>query len=262
MVKRAKLQLSALPKGFQRRSLEFLPACRVNHLVLQKALCTATEILAVIVLNHDPRSGWAFYRLFRVLPKDARMDVMAAAKAHNQRAVQQKWEHFCDPTLAFTQPRYGQLLNIWRARAGSRKMPTRSEMTARDLKDFLRDIVIFRRESTNPSRYTWRLIGTGLTDIVGHHTGQTFDESVPPEHLTRWIEVCDLILQSEQPLRLRGRVHIRGREYLDAENLYLPLANDNNEPAFILGFLRYTPHTTDDDNYWENELASIPGGLL
>lgn len=135
-------------------------------------------------------------------------------------------------------------------------------MTARDLKDFLRDIVIFQRIATNPSRYTWRLIGTSLTDILGHHTGKTFEESLPPNHLERWIETGDMILESEQPWRLRGRVHIKGREYLDAENLYLPLANDNNEPTFIMGLCRYTPHSTDDENYWENELASIPGGLL
>ena len=190
------------------------------------------------------------------------MDVLAAAKEHNQRAVQQKWNHFCDPTLAFSGPRYGQLLSIWRTKAGARPMPSRSELSARDLKDFLRDIVLFRRESANPSRYSWRLVGTGLTDILGHHTGKTFEDSVPLEHLARWTEVCDLILESQQPLRLRGRVHIRGREYLDAENLYFPLADDEGNPVFVMGFCRYTPHISDDENNWENELASIPGGLL
>jgi hypothetical protein len=190
------------------------------------------------------------------------MNVMTAAKEHNRKAVQQNWHHYCDPTLAFSTARYSQLISIWRAKAGNRKMPSRADMTARDLKDFLRDIVIFQRIGTNPSRYTWRLIGTNITEIAGHQTGKTFEESIPPQHLERWIETGDMILESEQPWRLRGRVHIKGREYLDAENLYLPLANDNNEPTFIMGLCRYTPHTTDDENYWENELASIPGGLL
>lgn len=190
------------------------------------------------------------------------MNVIAAAQAHNRKAVQQNWHHFCDPTLAFTQPRYEQLLSVWRAKAAGRKMPARNDMGARDLKDFLRDIVLFQRVAQNPSEYSWRLIGTGLTDILGHNTGKTFRESVPAEHLPRWLEVCDLIMESEQPWRLRGRVHIRGREYLDAENLYMPLANDNEEASFILGLCRYTPHTADNENYWENEMASIPGGLL
>jgi hypothetical protein len=190
------------------------------------------------------------------------MDVIEAAKAHNRRAVQQHWEHYCDPTLAFSIPRYEKLVSIWREKAAGRKMPARSELMARDLKDFLRDIVIFQRETENPSRYVWRLIGTGVTDILGHHTGKTFEESIPPQHLPRWIEVCDFILASEQPIRMRGRVHLQGREYLDAENLYLPLANDNEKPEYILGLCRYTPHVAENSNYWENELASIPGALL
>lgn len=190
------------------------------------------------------------------------MNVIAVAKAHNQKAIRQNWHHFCDPTLAFSTPRYDQLISIWRTKAGGRSMPKRSEMTARDLKDFLRDLLLFQRISTNPSRYSWRLIGTSVTSIVGHHTGQTFEESIPSQHLERWVETSDMILESEQPWRLRGRVHISGREYLDAENLYMPLANDNNEPSFIMGLCRYTPHTSDDSNHWENELASIPGGLL
>jgi len=190
------------------------------------------------------------------------MNVMAVAKAHNQKAMRQNWNHFSDPTLAFSLPRYSRMIDIWREKAAGRAMPRRSDMTARDLKDFLRDIFLVHRDAVNPSRYSWRLIGTSVTDVLGHHTGKTFEESMPPNHLERWIETGDMILESEQPWRFRGRVHIRGREYLDAENLYLPLANDNDEPAFIMGFCRYTPHVSDDDNFWENEMASIPGGLL
>lgn len=190
------------------------------------------------------------------------MDVIAVAKAHNQKAIRQNWHLFCDPTLAFSQPRYNQLVEIWRTKAGSRKMPRRSEMTARDLKDYLRDLLLFQREATNPSRYTWRLIGTSVSEILGHHTGKTFEDSIPPQHLERWIETGDMILESEQPWRFRGRVHVQGREYLDAENLFFPLANDNDEATFIMGLCRYTPHVSADDNCWENELASIPGGLL
>src|SRR5277367_5308684 len=102
--------------------------------------------------------------------KNRSMNVIAAVKAHNRKAVHQNWHHFCDPTLAFSRPSYSELVSIWCAKAGSRKMPSRSDLTARDLKSFLRDIVIFQRETQNPSKYTWRLIGTGVTDILGHNT--------------------------------------------------------------------------------------------
>jgi hypothetical protein len=190
------------------------------------------------------------------------MNVLQAAREANRRAAQQNWHHFCDPTLAFSQPRYSQLIDLWKTKANGRRVPRRSELTARDLKDFLRDILLFQRISSNPSNYIWRIIGTSVSEIVGHHTGKTFVETFPPQDLQRWVETADMILESEQPWRMRGRVHIRGREYLDAENLYLPLADDNDVPCYLLGLCRYAPHVSDDGMSWEKELASIPGGLL
>ena len=191
------------------------------------------------------------------------MDVLAAAKALNQKAAQQKWHHFCDPGLQFSEPAYGKLLEIWREKSGERAMPHRSQITPRDLKDLLRNILIFERIEKNPSRFRWRLVGTSITEITGYNmTGKTIDESVPSEHLPRWIECGDLILDGGKPLRFLGRVHISGREYLDAENLFVPLANDNDEPTFIMGLCRYTPRRSDETDSWENQIASIPGGLL
>lgn len=190
------------------------------------------------------------------------MNVIAVAKAYNQKSVSQNWHQFCDPTLAFADSDYTRMLSIWRNKAGDRKMPSRSEMTARDLKDFLRHLVLVERNPSNPSSYSWRLTGTSLTEILGSHTGESFEKSVAPEHLPRWIESLNMILDSEQPWRFLGRVHLQGREYLHAEHLYLPLANDNQVPTFIMGLCRYTPRLAEDDQLWENELASIPGGLL
>ncbi len=190
------------------------------------------------------------------------MNVQAAAKALNRKAAEQKWHHFCDPTLTFSDSFHEVFLSLWQTKAGNRAMPARSEITPRDLKDFLRNLVVFQRDATNPSHYSWRVIGTGVTDILGHHTGKTFEESVPADLLSRWVECCDLILDGGKPLRFLGRVHLRGREYLDAEHLYVPLANDNNEPSFIMGLCRYTPRRSENDESWENQIASIPGGLL
>ena len=141
-------------------------------------------------------------------------------------------------------------------------MPARSDMTARDLKDYLRHIVVMQREDQNPSRYRWRLIGTSMTEVVGHNTGKIFDDTIPPPHLSRWIEVCDMVMESQQPWRFLGHVHIRGREYLKAENLYMPLSNEEGDPAFVMGLCRYTPRMQDNDVFSEDEALSLPGCLL
>ena len=99
------------------------------------------------------------------------MNVLAAARALNQKAAQQKWHHFCDPTLAFSDPVYQRILSLWQSKAGTRAMPAKSEITPRELKDFLRDIVVCQRVAENPSDYVWRLIGTKVAEIVGNKTG-------------------------------------------------------------------------------------------
>ena len=190
------------------------------------------------------------------------MDVFAAARALNQKAVLQKWDSLCDPTLAFSNSFYDGFLDVWRAKAGSRAMPKRAEMTPRDLKDFLRNIGILERIKENPSSYIFRLIGSGLTQVTGHVTGKTFEESVPRDILPCWIESCDLMLNGGKPLRFLGRVHLNGHEYLDAEHLYVPLANDNDQPTYIMGLFRYTPRRFDQEQSWANQIASIPAGLL
>jgi hypothetical protein len=190
------------------------------------------------------------------------MNVIATAKAFNQRARAEHWHQACDPTLAFTEAWYTDLLAIWRQKAGDRKMPSRSQMTARDLKDYLRHIILVQRDEGNPPHYRWRLIGTAVTEVIGHHTGKLFEDSIPAEHLQRWNDACAMILESEQPWRFIGRVQINGREYLKAENLYLPLADDNGVPSFVMGLLRYLPRYQDNEAVSEDEIFSLPGALL
>ena len=190
------------------------------------------------------------------------MDVTAAAKALNQKAMKEHWYHFCDPTLSFSATVYDALLALWRAKAAGRVMPARSDITPRDLKNVLRNIVIVERDVANPKRFSWRLAGQSVTEVLGSHTGKTFDECVPPNLLPRWIDSMNIVLDSGQPMRFIGRVHISGREYLDAEHLYVPLSNDNGQPAYVMGLCRYTPRHSESDESWENQIASIPGGLL
>jgi hypothetical protein len=200
------------------------------------------------------------YGLFMFCGQQWRMNIVAAVKSLNERAAREKWYHICDPTLAFKDPLHERFLALWKSKAGSRPMPTRSDMTLRDLKDFLKDIVIWQRDG--PSRYSWRLVGTKAGEVVGHQTGKSFEESIPPEHLPRWIGCGDLILDGGRPMRFVGRVHLQGKEYLTAENLLVPLANDSGEPTFIMGLCRYSPRSSEAEESWESQIASIPAAFL
>jgi hypothetical protein len=190
------------------------------------------------------------------------MHLAAAVKALNERAIREKWYHICDPSLSFADPIHETLLDLWRRKAGDRPMPRRTELSARDLKDVLRHLLVLERVELRPSRYRVRLVGTSLTGLTGDRTGKMVEEIVPPEHLPRWIGSADLILDGGQPLRFIGRVHLEGKEYLNAENLYVPLANDNDEPVYIMGLCRYTPRRVDKEESWESQIASMPGAAL
>jgi hypothetical protein len=190
------------------------------------------------------------------------MTVFDPITSLNQRAARERWFYHCDPTLSFSDSFYDPLLARWRALAAKGRMPRRSEITPRDLKDVLRSIVMFERVAKAPSKYRWRLIGTNLTGMAGDNTGKMFEETLPPDHVERWVACADVILDQPRPLRFIGRVHLKGREYLDAENLFVPLANDNDEPTFVMGLCRYTPRRSESDESWENQIASVPGALL
>ena len=187
------------------------------------------------------------------------MNVADAVIALNQRAAREHWYYVCDPGLAFSDPSYEKLLSLWHSKAGDRPMPKRSDMTFRDLKDVLRHLIMVERVERHPSRYRVRLLGTSLTSMAGDRTGEMLEEILPPGHAARWVASADLILDGGQPMRFIGRVELQGKEYLNAENLFIPLANDNGEPTFVMGFCRYTPRHTESNESWESQIASIPG---
>ena len=187
------------------------------------------------------------------------MNVADAVIALNQRAVREHWHYVCDPGLTFSESSHEKLLALWRSKMGTRPMPRRSEMTFRDLKDVLRHLIVLERVEKSPSRYRARLIGTSLTSMAGDRTGKMLEEVLPPEHAMRWAVSADLILDSGQPMRFIGRVELQGKEYLNAENLFIPLANENDEPTFVMGLSHYTPRHTESEESWESQIASIPG---
>lgn len=136
-------------------------------------------------------------------------------------------------------------------------MPSKAELSPRDLKKFLSDIVICHRVVKNPSSWIWRLVGTKVATVLGDVTGKTFDQTAPSGRATHWIESCDLVLDGGQPLRFLGRVRIKGREYLNAENFFVPLADDEGRPTFVMGMCRYFPRRADNEESWEDQIAPI-----
>jgi hypothetical protein len=120
-------------------------------LVLDSLFSAAVRREIRVILRGHRKMLKLLNRMFTLTSTNQYMNVQAVARALNRRAAQQKWYHFCDPPLAFSKPLYEQFLSLWQRKAGTRTMPAKSEITPRDLKDFLPDIVVFHRVAENPS---------------------------------------------------------------------------------------------------------------
>ena len=123
--------------------------------------------------------------------------------------------------LLFRDPYYTELLAIWREKAGDRKMPCAVPDDARAISRIICAISFWCSvRSKDPSHYRWRLIGTSVTEIVGHHTGKLFEDSIPPDaNVALERSVAIMILESEQPWRFLGRVQTQGPRISARQNI-------------------------------------------
>jgi hypothetical protein len=167
---------------------------------------------------------------------DACLDAVAA---FNALAMREAWEQQCDPTLAFVHPDFPVIFEIWKEQAGGKPMPARSSMTPRTLKGFLPRVAINERASFDPPRFTWRLMGTQIAQVLGERTGKYLDEDAPPRQVARWNASLDLVMRCARPMRFCGRVLANNKTFLASELLFMPLADESGEARFVLGFGHY-----------------------
>ena len=193
------------------------------------------------------------------------LDIKVAAKAHNEKSARRNWRQLCDPDLSFDEPFFNDLIALWRSKLGSAQIPKRSAITIRELKPFLTNIAIMERIKENPSQYRWKLVGTKVAQVLGEHTGKLLEDGITHEQLSRLSESFDMVLEAGQPWRFYGEVTLNGRDYLIAENLYLPLADEDGKARFIMALCRYASASTEREDLRErieNAMLSEPRGLL
>jgi len=165
-----------------------------------------------------------------------------AAAAFNMQAHRNGWNSLCDATLGFLQRELSQLLETWRSEAGEAGIPTRSAMSPRVLKSFLRDVALYERveAADGKRRYRVRLMGTSFAQILGDYTGKFVDEVVPPEFVTLWHASLDTTLAAGAPLRFLGREDTNRMTFLTGEFFSAPLLADDGQMNMVLGAARYS----------------------
>jgi hypothetical protein len=130
-----------------------------------------------------------------------------------------------DFSLAFTHPLPPQLLALWRACCRGSLLPKRADFDPLQLRPHLGwlCVVEVQRGAPGAEDLVYRLIGTGIVDMVGRDaTGKPVSQVLPPGALT----IYRHLIAKPRPARSHGQVAWRGKGFIRHESLLLPLADD------------------------------------
>src|SRR5258707_15832637 len=111
-----------------------------------------------------------------------------ASKQINALAEQKGWPLIDDPRLRFITPQLKSVLDVWNAKRADRTMPSRADMTIRDLKSALANIALLDIAGVGGRmRFKIRLCGGALDAFLGGpSTGRFLDEVVPRDFAEKW----------------------------------------------------------------------------
>ena len=169
---------------------------------------------------------------------------MSAAVRFNQVAQSRGWSVVCDERLAFDTPKMKEALSYWTARAGTRSMPLRTDLSPHGMKSFLSLVSMAERDRLADGRSRWRvrLQGSDLDRVMGPMTGRYLDEVIEGEILARWMATIDLIVEVAKPLRFLSETQVPDREPIVMELLLAPLSSDGGDFDMMFSVTGICPH--------------------
>jgi hypothetical protein len=135
-----------------------------------------------------------------------------------------------DEHLGFEAPVLKLACDTWIATAKG-GIPTRSQFTARTVKPFVSNVVIFERREID---YFIRLMGTRITSTLGEMQGKTLREALPEDAVIRWATELDHVLDIHKPIRVVTKVQLNHLHFLDAELFMGPMTDEHGKECMVL----------------------------
>ena len=162
------------------------------------------------------------------------IDDLAAIRAFNTRARARHWAFTCFAAGDFERAELAAAFATWTDKAGARRMPARSDITARTAKSWMPHMSLLERvdEESGP-RYRVRLHGSALTRYGGDSTGRYLDEFVHGGRIHSYTAVYDLVLAQLVPLRVLSRYQAPDISYLIGESFVAPLSRPEASPLVL-----------------------------
>ena len=157
------------------------------------------------------------------------------------------WPITVDWELDFLRAPTRQALAYWRALAGGRRMPARSELSPRAMKNFIAftnliDVTNVREDRRD---YMVSLQSGHSRDVLGDVKGRRLCDIFPPTLEQRWRECFDLPSDSQSPVRLLTRASTQNKNWLACEVLLAPLGESQRVQALFWVLVSW-PASADD----------------
>jgi hypothetical protein len=147
-----------------------------------------------------------------------------------------------DWTLAFSRPETKKAHVYWTWIRGSRRMPMRSELSPRGMREFLTHVNLVDAGSpsgTDTTDYEVTLQGAHGLEVFGPLARRRFSASLSEVTARRLRECLNLVRDSGQPVSINTRVTGGDKFWLDSQSLIAPLGDDDGVKSIIWVFVSW-----------------------
>lgn len=135
------------------------------------------------------------------------------------------------PVLAF-------IRDYWETRRGTAAMPRRQDVAPADMKAYLPNILL-ADVLQGGEDFRYRVVGSQLQRYFsGNPTGMLMSSALAvfgEETVTRTIEVYQIVVKRQKPLRIRGSGTLYSQQAKIFDALLTPLSDDGERVNMILG---------------------------
>ncbi len=136
---------------------------------------------------------------------------------------------FVDPAADLVDGRLKDLLFYWRGKSGARPMPARVDIAPGDLVTHLPRLALLNvhNEEEGGARFSVRLSGTGIDDLLGHdHRGSSLNDLLPASSAKLVSAALSALVEHKRPMRFFAQARLPGNPAAHVEGLALPLGQD------------------------------------
>lgn len=134
-------------------------------------------------------------------------------------------------------PKFQTLLNYWSLKKGEKALPSRKDMSPRDLISVLPHIFIFDlvvKDGILEDALV-SLMGTALVDLYGETTGESVNKKLDFDVGERIYHMCQEAINRGEPVANQVNVMTEDRPHISVSTLYCPLSSNGTDIDKIIG---------------------------